>query len=82
MRYSDFTHEVGLTEYSLKQILMLAGYGTVDIQPFSMPLTSLSRYVRYVLQKISNLCWKFRFWLNFTTVPKIVDEMIMAIAIK
>lgn len=82
LRYEDFTHEVGLTEYSLRQILMTSGFSQVEIKPFSMPLTKPFRYVRFVLQKISNLCWKFRFWLNFTTVPKIVDEMIMAIAIK
>jgi 2-polyprenyl-3-methyl-5-hydroxy-6-metoxy-1,4-benzoquinol methylase len=82
LRYEDFTHEVGLTEYSLKQVLKTAGFSQVEIKPFVMPLTKLFRYVRFIMQKISNLCWKIRFWINFTTVPKIVDEMIMAVAIK
>ena len=82
MRYSDFTHEVGLTEYSLRQILLAAGFNSVEIKPFAMPLTSLARYVRFILQKVSNACWKLRFWINFTPVPKIVDEMIWAVAIK
>ena len=82
MRYSDFTHEVGLTEYSIRQILMAAGFSTVEIKPFAMPLIGLGRYVRFILQKISNLSWKLMFWINFTPVPKIVDEMIFAVGIK
>lgn len=82
MRYSDFTHEVGLTEYSLKQILALVGFSDVVVKPFAMPLTNPFRYIRFIMQKISNLCWKFRFWINFTPVPEIVDEMIFAVATK
>jgi 2-polyprenyl-3-methyl-5-hydroxy-6-metoxy-1,4-benzoquinol methylase len=82
MRYSDFTHELGLTEYSLKQILALVGFSDVAVKPFAMPLTNPLRYIRFIMQKISNLCWKLRFWINFTPVPEIVDEMIMAIATK
>ena len=82
LRYADFTHEVGFTEYSLNQVLLAAGFSHVEIKPFSMPLTSLSRYVRFILQKINNASWKLMFWINFTPVPEIVDEMIMAVAIK
>ncbi|MCX6740485.1 MAG: class I SAM-dependent methyltransferase [Candidatus Parcubacteria bacterium] len=82
MRYSDFTHEVGFTEFSLNQVLTVSGFSEVEIKPFAMPLNTLSRILRFLLQKISNACWKFRFWVNFTPVPKIVDEMIFAIGTK
>lgn len=82
MRYSDFTHEIGLTEYSLRQILQVAGFKQIEVKPFAMPLVSLTRYLRYGLQKICHACWKLKFWVNFTPVPKIVDEMIFAVGIK
>jgi 2-polyprenyl-3-methyl-5-hydroxy-6-metoxy-1,4-benzoquinol methylase len=82
LRYADFTHEVGFTEYSLKQVLLLVGFSSIEIKPFAMPLTNPFRYARFIMQKISNLCWKLMFWINFTPVPDIVDEMIFAIAKK
>ena len=82
LRYEDFTHEVGLTEHSLKQVLMLAGYKQVEIYPFDMPRTSLFRWIRFLGQAVLHQLWRLMFFLEFTIVPKNVNELIFAIAKK
>lgn len=82
LRYEDFTHEVGLTEHSLKQVLKISGYNQVDIYPFDMPRTSLFRWIRFIGQAIIHQLWRLMFFLEFTIVPKNVNELIFAVAKK
>jgi 2-polyprenyl-3-methyl-5-hydroxy-6-metoxy-1,4-benzoquinol methylase len=37
LRYADFTHEVGFTEISLKQVLYKAGFSSVSVYPSEVP---------------------------------------------
>ncbi|MFA5187858.1 MAG: methyltransferase domain-containing protein [Patescibacteria group bacterium] len=82
LRYEDFTHEVGLTEHSLMQVLLLAGYKQVEIRAFAMPRTSILRWIRFIVQTILHQLWRSMFFWEFTLVPKIVDELIFAVAKK
>lgn len=82
MRFEDFTHETSFTEYSLRQVLRIGGFSNISLHPFEMPRTSLTRWARYILQCIQHAMWKYAYFLEFTTVPKIVNEFFFAVARK
>ena len=79
IRYNDFTHTAGFTEYSLKQALFLAGFKQTIVAPFVFPRNSLTRVIRFVAQRIAHALWQFVFFVEYTQVPKIVDELIFAV---
>jgi len=82
IRYNDFTHTAGFTEYSLKQTLFFAGFKRTEVRPFVFPKNSLPRLIRFVAQKIAHAAWRFVFFVEYTQVPEIVDELIFAVARK
>lgn len=82
MRYEDFTHVSGYTEYSLKQVLKIAGFNKVHLKPFAIPRTSFKRWIRFFMQLKLHCLWKLIYFMEFTAVPKIVHEFIFAIASK
>ena len=82
IRYEDFTHELGFTEYSLKQIFNVAGYSEVNIHAYDFPRTSIKRWARFIVQSVIHFFWKLIFFFEYTTVPKIVNELIFAVATK
>jgi len=79
IRYNDFTHTTGFTEYSLKQTLFFAGFKQAIVAPFVFPRNSLKRFVRFLAQKITHAIWKLVFFVEYTQVPRIVDELIFAV---
>ncbi len=49
-RYADFTHETGFTESSLRQVLRLAGFETVRVEPCRIPGGSGARHAQRLLR--------------------------------
>ena len=82
MRYIDFTHYLGFTEYSLEQVLKVAGFGDIMMSPFVFPKNRLTRLIRFVIQKFIHAFWKLTYFFEFTGVPKIVDELIFVVGKK
>lgn len=81
MRHEDFTHETSFTEYSLRQVLRIAGFTQITMHAFDFPRTSFTRWIRYGAQSILHAAWRFVYFLEYTTVPKIVNEFFFAVAI-
>jgi len=55
--FSDFTHVWGYTELSLKEVLVLAGFSTVEVFGYRFPHGFVGA-VRGVIRKLSQfLCW-------------------------
>ena len=82
MRYLDFTHEVGFTAYSLAQVLKVARFRDILINPFSMPRNSFTRMIRYGLQKIWHGIWRGIFFVEYSMSPVLTEELIFAVAKK
>ena len=82
IRYNDFTHEAGFTEYSLSQILKFCKFRGIMISPYLFPKNSLTRIIRFLGQKLVHSWWKLVYFFEFTDPPKIVDELIFAVAKK
>jgi 2-polyprenyl-3-methyl-5-hydroxy-6-metoxy-1,4-benzoquinol methylase/putative flippase GtrA len=49
-RYADFTHELGFTGTSLAQLLRLAGFDSVIVRPFRIPVSSVPRIAQFILR--------------------------------
>ena len=82
IRYGDFTHYQGFTEYSLSQVMKVSGFSEVDVKGFVVPKNRIRRILRAGGQKIVHGLWKLVYFLEFTYPPKIVDEIIFAIGKK
>ncbi len=61
IRYGDFTHECCLTPRSLCQLLTLAGFREIELQPAGPIVHSLKGLIRVGLWKLLTLFWK---WYN------------------
>jgi 2-polyprenyl-3-methyl-5-hydroxy-6-metoxy-1,4-benzoquinol methylase len=83
-RYCDFTHELGFTESSFRQVLLVAGFSphNVRIVPselyvyFYNPLN----YVAWLMNSCISLCIKLYFRLNGRVISNIFTKNMIAIA--
>lgn len=82
IRYNDFTHYGGFTEYSLTQVLKFSKFRHIMIYAFVFPKNRLTRIIRFLGQKLIHGIWKLIFFFEYTAVPKTVDELIFAVAKK
>ncbi len=80
IRYNDFTHESGFTEYSLSQVLKVSGFSDIMIYPFVFPKNRITRIIRSGLQSILHFFWKTIFFFEFTLPPRLVHELIFSVA--
>ncbi|NQT49954.1 class I SAM-dependent methyltransferase [Candidatus Kuenenbacteria bacterium] len=82
IRYNDFTHESGFTDYSLTQVLKISKFRDIMIYPFNFPKNRPTRIIRWLIQKVFHGIWKAIYFFEFTGVPRIVDELIVAVGRK
>jgi 2-polyprenyl-3-methyl-5-hydroxy-6-metoxy-1,4-benzoquinol methylase len=78
-RYGDFTHEIGFTGSSLAQLLRLAGFETISVRPFRVPVSSLPRIAQFLLRAC--LEWSLRLLTRlYTRNTEINSANLVAIA--
>lgn len=82
LRYSDFTHEVGFTDISLKQVLYKAGFSNVSVFPSKVPIVSTLRFFQAILQKIFNQTLNLLTNIYLPGKTQIMSPSIFAIATK
>jgi SAM-dependent methyltransferase len=83
VRFGDFTHEVGFTEFSLGQVLNAAGFqpGEFDLHAFEPPAPkNLKQQLRVALHKLVQLLWRSLFVVEASPPPRITAELILAVA--
>ncbi len=82
-RYKDFTHELGFTERSLRQVLWLAGFR--DIIVFG-PDSPCPRTLKGAIQNMIRICIRFMFvklfWHQGYVAPEIITPLVAASALK
>jgi cyclopropane fatty-acyl-phospholipid synthase-like methyltransferase len=68
--HKDFTHEVGFTEFSLRQVLRAAGFQDGLIRGNRTPTeTNPNGLVRFLLQKLWHRFLRFVFWIERGGAP-------------
>jgi len=82
IRFNDFTHTCGFTEYSLTQALKIANFNDIMIYPFRFPRNRLTRALRAIGTAFVHGLWKLIYFFEYTIIPKYVDEIIFAVVKK
>jgi len=72
-RYRDFTHECGFTEESIYQVLYMAGFRNISINPSQEPGKSLISVLRRTLTSMLHAVLRKLFWHQGITAPKILS---------
>ncbi len=82
--HKDFTHETGFTELTLQQVLNLASFsGEITILPSKYyRITNFKRIIHMAANKTLHLLWRLIFYLEYSKIPKIVTDRIIAVAKK
>jgi len=85
-RYMDFTHEITFTEFSLEQILKIAGFQEIVIIPTELKFKDLSfkGKIHYIIFKKTDYFFR-RLYLRLTGIrplPKVLHWHMTAIAQK
>jgi 2-polyprenyl-3-methyl-5-hydroxy-6-metoxy-1,4-benzoquinol methylase len=81
-RYKDITHEVGFTEYSLREILEATQFKHILIKGASYPAISLEAVAGKIAEKVIHFCMKIMFLVQGYSSPKILAKNIIAVAQK
>ena len=77
LRYKDFTHEVGFSEMSLYQVLWMAGFRDIRIEPLArnnFPDKIIAKPIHFFLRKL--------FWYQGFVAPRILTPVLIAAARK
>lgn len=77
MRDNDFTHEVGFTEFSLTQVLLMTGYTNIQPSAMQYPKAGIKRAIRLLLRRILHSIYRFIYYIEFHEVPNVVSHLII-----
>lgn len=81
-RYSDFTHEIGFTEFSLREVLVMSGFKIIKIKGAAYPLISLKSVAAKILELPFYIFLRMMFRIQGHIAPKIMDKDIISITKK
>lgn len=82
-RYIDFTHEIGFTPMSIKQVLMAAGFERIKVVGTNIyVLNPIISGIAYAVSKILSILLRILFVFYGRTTTKIFEKDILAIAYK
>ena len=84
LRYKDFTHEHGFTEYSLRQVLMVSGYQDVALTGNKIQFQwRPKRIIRLLGNKLILLFYRFYYTFHYGEgKPTIYSKLLIATARK
>ena len=81
-RYKDITHEMGFTESSLSEALLMSGFKDVEVRGASYPIVSLKTVAGRMAAIIIYGILKLLFRIQGHSAPKFLDKNIAATATK
>jgi len=82
IRYGDFTHSIAFTSSSLSQLLRLVGFTGVQCYSIEPCFYGAKSFIRFILWKIVEACYKFLLFVEIGSGQKIVSQNIIAVARK
>lgn len=81
LRYADFTHFVGFTETSLRQVLLSAGFAKVIVRPYKIPTSTMKRRLWVTVRRLWSWCLNVILLLELgTDRPTILSKTLLAVA--
>ncbi|MGQ0537437.1 MAG: class I SAM-dependent methyltransferase [Gemmatimonadaceae bacterium] len=81
LRYADFTHRVGFTETSLRQVLLAAGFQTVSVEPYRVPSGGIRRSVWRIAGRVLHQFRRAKLFVDLgADTPRILSKTLFAVA--
>lgn len=83
IRYDDFTHEVGFTEHSLRQVLLSSGFKEISFYGFEGYL--LDNWKKHIGKFLRGIYWKYVRFIRMITnnlTPSILNPVFFAVVKK
>lgn len=78
--FADFTHEVGFTEHSMRQVLAMSGFTNFTIKGFEGYI--MNNWKKYLARFLRGIYWKgirFSRMISNNLVPNIMDTVFFAV---
>jgi len=80
LRYADFTHWLGFTETSLRQVLIAAGFSNASVRAYGIPIHSFKTVLRVSAQWVWNCLLALVLLIDLgTDRPSIKSKLILAV---
>ena len=81
-RYDDITHDIGFTELSLKEALIMSGFKDVMVKGGSYPIISFQSFIGRVIAKFTQLALRFILRAQGYNSARLLEKHIIASASK
>ncbi len=82
VRYMDFTHTVGFTEESLRQVLRIGGFTNISLYREIHPIHDIKSFVRVLLKKVLEFFYRIEYVLSFSAFNPILTNMLIVVGEK
>lgn len=81
LRYADFTHRVGFTETSLRQVLLAAGFQSVRVEPYRVPSGGIRRNVWRIAGRVLQQFRRAKLFVDLgADTPRVLSKTLFAVA--
>lgn len=82
VRYMDFTHTVGFTEESLRQVMLTAGFKNVLLVAETHPVYDLKSFTRVCLKQLFEFIYRLEYIASFGAFNPMLSNMLNAVGVK
>lgn len=82
VRYMDFTHTVGFTEESIRQVMLTTGFKNVSLASEIHPVHDIKSFVRISLKRLFEFVYRLEYIASFGAFNPMLSNMLIAIGRK
>lgn len=82
VRFMDFTHTIGFTEESLKQVLYLSGFKKINIVREIHPIHDVKSFLRIILKFFLEIQYRIEYLASFGGLHVNISNMLIAVSDK
>jgi len=82
VRYMDFTHTVGFTEESIRQVMLIAGFKNVSLASEIHPTYDLKSFIRISLKRLFEFIYRLEYIASFGAFNPMLSNMLIAVGTK
>lgn len=82
VRYMDFTHAVGFTEESMKQVMLTAGFKNVSLVSEKHPIYDIKSFIRVSMKRLFEFIHRLEYIASFGAFNPMLSNMLIAVGAK
>ena len=82
VRYMDFTHTVGFTEESIRQVMLTAGFKNVSLVSEIHPIYDTKSFIRIFLKRLFEFIYRLEYIASFGAFNPMLSNMLITVGTK